>query len=238
MQTSQTSLEPTRGTLYIVPTPIGNMADLTPRAIEVIQEAQVVAAEDTRRTGKLLHHIEVAKPMVSYHDHNAQQRVPELLNRLLNGESVALVSDAGMPLMSDPGYKLVKACLENDVTVMPLPGAAAMLAAVVASGLPPYPFVFVGFLPRQRGKLATLFHHSRQPIIDKPATYVAYESPQRLAKSLAVLQQELGGQVQVSVALELTKLHERFFRGSVEQVLQQVSQPPKGEVTVAWYAGT
>ena len=216
------------GTLYICATPIGNLADMTPRAAAALAQATVVAAEDTRRTAGLLHYLEIKKPLISYHEHNKAGRGPELIERLLAGDTVALVSDAGFPGLSDPGEDLVKLALAAGVTVVPLPGANAALCALVASGLPAVPFFFGGFLPKTAKK-------RREQLIlwrDIPATLVLYEAPHRLKSVLTDLLASLGDREMV-MARELTKLHEEFFRGTISQCLERSQTvAPRGEYTL------
>jgi 16S rRNA (cytidine1402-2'-O)-methyltransferase len=197
------------GTLYVVATPIGNLEDLTARALRVLGEVRLVAAEDTRRTGLLLSHFGLHTPLTSYFEHNKLAKLDHILSALEAGD-VALVSDAGTPNLSDPGYELVRAALEAGHAVVPVPGASALLAALVASGLPTDAFVYLGFLPRKaaerRGLLAG--------VAREPRTLVAYEAPHRLLETLAEVQAQLGDRP-VAVARELTKLHEEIFRGPV-----------------------
>src|SRR5438067_6140034 len=193
------------GRLVVCPTPIGNLEDVTLRVLAALRDADVVACEDTRRTRTLLDRYGVGAPLVSYHEHNEERRAAELVERMRRGEVVALVSDAGMPLISDPGYVLVRGCVAAGLEVEVLPGPSAALAALVASALPADVWRFVGFLPRQRSALVEVF--------GSPETVVAFESPQRLAASLAVLA-ELDPERPVAVCRELTKLHEEVVRGT------------------------
>lgn len=218
------------GTLYLVGTPIGNLEDITFRAVRILKEADIIAAEDTRHTGKLLQHFQVTTPQISYHDHNTQQRIPQLIARLERGEAIALVTDAGMPGISDPGYELVCACVAADLTVVPIPGPTAVIAAVAAAGLPSDRFVFEGFLPvkgkARKARLAELK--------TEPRTTILYESPHRLVKTLTELGETLGTDRAVTLARELTKRYEEFWRGSIaEALLHYESVVPKGEFTVA-----
>ncbi len=220
--------KPTAG-LYVVATPIGNAADITLRALDTLKRADAIACEDTRVTSKLMGIHGVTTPLVSYHEHNAERMRPVLVGRMQAGESVALVSDAGTPLVSDPGYKLVRACVEAGVPVTALPGPSAALAGLVLSGLPSDRFLFAGFLPNKSaarrtalGELATV-----------PATLVFYESPQRLADSLADMAAVLGPR-EAAMARELTKLYEEVRRGPLPDLAAHYEQagPPKGEVVV------
>lgn len=221
------STEP--GTLYLVGTPIGNLEDITFRAIRILKQVDAIAAEDTRHTGKLLHHFQISTPQVSYHDHNTQQRIPQLIQRLQGGEAIALVTDAGMPGISDPGYELVCACVEADITVVPIPGPSAVVAAVAAGGLACDRFVFEGFLPvKGKARKARI-----ETLKTEPRTAVLYESPHRLLKTLGDLQTALGAERQIVTARELTKRYEEFWRGSVaEAITHYNTTPPKGEFTM------
>lgn len=220
----------TVGTLYLVATPIGNLEDITFRAVRILQEADLIAAEDTRHTGKLLHHFQIETPQLSYHEHNSQRRIPQLIEKLQAGQTIALVSDAGMPGISDPGYELVCACAEVGIVVSPIPGPAAVVSAIAASALPSDRFTFEGFLPvkgKARGeRLAQLAIESR--------TMVLYESPHRLLKTLTDLQTHLGGERRVTLARELTKRYEEFWRGTVKDAIEHfTTTEPRGEFTVA-----
>jgi 16S rRNA (cytidine1402-2'-O)-methyltransferase len=222
------SLEP--GTLYLVGTPIGNLEDITFRALRILKSADLIAAEDTRHTGKLLQHFQITTPQISYHDHNRQQRIPQLISRLQQGETIALVTDAGMPGISDPGYELVCACIEHQLTVVPIPGPSAVIAAIAAAGLPSDRFVFEGFLP-VKGK-------SRQARLEalktEPRTAVLYESPHRLVKTLSDLGDVLSLDRPITLARELTKRYEEFWRGTIgEALVYYETTVPKGEFTVA-----
>ena len=212
------------GRLIVCPTPIGNLEDITLRVLAALREADVVACEDTRRTRVLLDRYGVGASLVAYHEHNEPERSAELVRRMHRGETVALVSDAGMPLVSDPGFVLVRACVAAGLAVEVLPGPSAALAALVASALPSDHWRFVGFLPRKRGELEQVFA-SRE-------TVVSFESPRRVAASLAVLA-ELDPQRRVAVCRELTKVHEEVVRGSAaELAARYASQAPRGEVAL------
>ena len=220
--------DPKPGTLYIVGTPIGNLEDMTFRAVRILQAVDAIAAEDTRHTGKLLHHFQITTPQVSYHEHNRITRTGELVERLQQGQAIALVSDAGMPGISDPGYELVKACVEAGLTVVPIPGCSAVVAALTASGLPSDRFVFEGFLPAKpkdrRAHLEQLKSESR--------TLVFYEAPHRLRQTLQDLLM-LGGDRAIVLARELTKLHEEFWRGTIAEAVDQYrDREPMGEFTL------
>jgi 16S rRNA (cytidine1402-2'-O)-methyltransferase len=213
----------TGGRLLVVSTPIGNLGDLSPRAREALESADLVACEDTRHTGMLLARLGAAKGrLVSLHEHNERQRLPGLLAALGEGRTVALVSDAGTPLLSDPGYLLVREAAALGVPVEAVPGASALLAALVASGLPPLPFTFAGFPPQRPGKRRSFYR--RFAALDH--TLVFYESPHRLARSLADAAAELGGRP-AAVARELTKLHEEVIRGTLGELAAELARRGK-----------
>jgi 16S rRNA (cytidine1402-2'-O)-methyltransferase len=215
--------------LYLVATPIGNLADLTRRAEQVLANADLVACEDRRVTSRLMHHLGLRRPLALYHEHNAETARPELLARLQDGQSVALVSDAGTPAISDPGYKLVRAAVAQGSAVHPIPGPSAVLAALVASGLPTDRFLFQGFLPpRSAARQRTL-----RELAPVPATLVLFESPQRLAETLADAASVLGARP-AAVARELTKLHEEHRRGTLAELAAhyEAAGPPRGEAVL------
>jgi 16S rRNA (cytidine1402-2'-O)-methyltransferase len=217
------------GLLYVVATPIGNLEDITYRAVRVLGEADLIACEDTRQTRKLLDHYDIHKPTISYHDHNEQERTEDLIARLLTGETIALVSDAGMPLVSDPGYRIVHAAIEAGIRVHPLPGPSASLTALAASGLPTDSFHFGGFLPPKTGQRAKLL----ESLADEHATLIFYEAPHRILESLEAIEAALGPRP-VVVAREITKIHEEFLRGTALQIHAQLSarDAVKGEMTL------
>lgn len=215
--------------LYVVATPIGNAADITLRALDTLARADAIACEDTRVTSRLMGIHGIATPLVSYHEHNAERMRPVLIGRMQAGEVVALVSDAGTPLVSDPGYKLVRACVEAGVAVTALPGPSAALAALVLSGLPSDRFLFAGFLPNKSAARRTALGE----LVAVPATLVFYESPQRLAESLADMADVLGPR-EAAMARELTKLYEEVRRGPLPDLAAHYRDagPPKGEVVI------
>jgi len=215
--------------LYVVATPIGNAADITLRALDTLKRADAIACEDTRVTSKLMGIHGIATPLVSYHEHNAERMRPVLIGRMQAGEAVALVSDAGTPLVSDPGYKLVRACVEAGVAVTALPGPSAALAGLVLSGLPSDRFLFAGFLPNKSAARRTALGE----LVAVPATLVFYESPQRLAQSLADMADVLGPR-EAAMARELTKLYEEVRRGPLPDLAAHYREtgPPKGEVVI------
>ncbi len=216
------------GTLYVVATPIGNLEDITLRALRVLREVDLIAAEDTRHTSKLLQHYGIRKPLVSYHEHNEARRVPELVAQLRSGRSVALVSDSGMPGVSDPGYELVQASIKAGIPVVPVPGPSAILAALVTSGLPTDRFLFVGFPPRRTGERRRFL----EEFVEERATLILFESPERVIPTLHDLLEVLGDR-RVAVCRELTKLHEEVFRGTVREAIAHLeAHPPRGEITL------
>jgi len=214
-----------KGTLYIVPTPIGNLEDITYRAVRILSEVDLIAAEDTRHTKKLLHYFEIEKETISYHEHNRSERIPYLLRKLDEGKDIALVSDAGMPAISDPGYELVQATIKKDLSVIVLPGANAAITALVGSGLPTEQFLFIGFLPRRKKEQKELLERLQR----KKATLILYESPHRVAQTLHRIAQFFGKR-RVALARELTKVYEQYIRGTVEEVKDWVeNNPVRGE---------
>lgn len=217
------------GSLYLVPTPIGNLQDMTFRAIDTLKEVAVIASEDTRNTQKLLNHFGVETPQISFHEHNYKERIPKLVDRLQKGESIAQVSDAGMPSISDPGHELVVACIDANLPVIALPGATAGVTALIASGLPAEQFTFYGFLARKKNtqlkELALLQ--------SKPETLIFYESPYRLKATFANLVTVFGEDRQGSLCRELTKLHEEYLRGTLADILAYLQENEiKGECCI------
>jgi 16S rRNA (cytidine1402-2'-O)-methyltransferase len=219
--------EPT-GCLYLVGTPIGNLEDITFRAVRILKEADQIACEDTRHSLKLLNHYDIAKPLVSYHEHNEMTRAPELVLAMEQGAKVALVSDAGMPLVSDPGHRLVTLCLRHKIPVIPVPGPSALLAALSASGLPNEEFLFVGFLPARSGERKRAIERLR--IEDR--TIIFYESPHRIEETIAEAREILGDRP-ACLAREVTKLHEEFRRGTLSEISSSLQErPARGEITL------
>ncbi|MEZ4794598.1 MAG: 16S rRNA (cytidine(1402)-2'-O)-methyltransferase [Flavobacteriaceae bacterium] len=213
------------GKLYLVPTPIGNLNDMTFRAIEVLKTVELVLAEDTRTSGKLLKHFAIATPMQSHHMHNEHQTVAHLVMKMASGQDIALISDAGTPAISDPGFLLTRACLEAGIEVECLPGATAFVPALVNSGLPNDRFVFEGFLPLKKGRQTRL-----EQLAEETRTMVFYESPHKLLKTLSQFVGYFGSERRVSVSRELTKLHEETVRGTLKEVLDYFEKKsPKGE---------
>ena len=219
-----------KGTLYIVGTPIGNLEDISFRAVRILQSVDLIAAEDTRHTGKLLHHFQIKVPQVSCHEHNQKQRIPELIEKLQAGKNIAVVTDAGMPGISDPGYEIVKACIEAALLVVPIPGPNAAITALSAAGLATEKFVFEGFLStkgkQRKQRLEMLQNESR--------TMILYESPHRLRKTLQDLEKTLGKNRQIALGRELTKIHEEFWRGTIGAALSHYENTvqPQGEFTL------
>lgn len=214
--------------LYIVPTPIGNLEDITFRAVKVLQEADLILAEDTRTSGKLLKHYNITTPMQSHHMHNEHKMVDGLVKKILSGSSIALISDAGTPSISDPGFLLIRACIENDIDIECLPGATAFVPALVNSGLPTDKFVFEGFLPVKKGR-QTRF----KVLAEETRTMVFYESPHKLIKTLTNFCEYFGEDRPVSVSRELTKLYEETIRGTAKEALAHfTNKPPKGEIVI------
>jgi len=216
------------GKLYLVPTPIGNLEDMTLRAIKVLKDVDVVLAEDTRTSGKLLKHFDINTPLQSHHMHNEHKQVDTLVQKMKDGTTYALISDAGTPAISDPGFLLTRACVENDIEVECLPGATAFVPALVNSGLPNDRFVFEGFLPVKKGRQTRLLE-----LAEETRTMVFYESPHKLLKTLRHFAEYFGEDRPVSVSRELTKLYEETIRGTVAEVLEHFNnKAPKGEFVI------
>ncbi|KAB1066802.1 16S rRNA (cytidine(1402)-2'-O)-methyltransferase [Tamlana haliotis] len=214
--------------LYIVPTPIGNLKDITFRALEVLKDVDLILAEDTRTSGKLLKHFEISTHMQSHHMHNEHKTVDAIIQKLKSGTTVALISDAGTPAISDPGFLLSRACIENDIPIECLPGATAFVPALVNSGLPNDKFVFEGFLPVKKGRQTRLLL-----LAEETRTIIFYESPHKLVKTLGHFCEYFGEERTVSVSRELTKLFEETVRGTAKAVLEHyTNKPPKGEIVI------
>jgi len=220
--------------LYLVATPIGNLGDITLRALDVLKGVDRITCEDTRQTQKLLNHFQIATPTESLHEHNEHERAPALLEALKNGQRIAVVTDAGMPGISDPGALLTAAAVAAGVTVIPIPGANAALTAVVASGLPSGAFTYLGFLPEKAGQRRTRLEQIAAQSADAPRTIIFYEAPHRIAETLADLEAVFGPELRIVVARELTKVHEEFLRGAVANVRRELAgrNRIRGEITV------
>ena len=216
------------GKLYVVPTPVGNLEDMTLRAIRVLKEADLVLAEDTRTSGVLLKHFEIKNAMQSYHKFNEHQVLASIIQRLKAGETIALVSDAGTPGISDPGFLVVRECVRNGIEVQCLPGATAFVPALVASGLPDERFCFEGFLPQKKGRMTRL-----NALAEETRTMIFYESPYRLVKTLVQFAALFGGERKVSVCREISKIHEESVRGTLDEVIAHFTESePKGEIVI------
>lgn len=216
------------GILYVVPTPVGNMEDMTFRAIRILKEADLILAEDTRTSGILLKHYEIKNAMRSHHKFNEHKTVEGIVNRIKAGETVALISDAGTPGISDPGFLVVRECVKNDIEVQCLPGATAFVPALVSSGLPDERFCFEGFLPQKKGRMTRL-----NALAEEPRTMIFYESPYRLLKTLTQFQEIFGADRQVSVCREISKVHEESVRGSLQEVVAHfTATEPRGEIVI------
>jgi 16S rRNA (cytidine1402-2'-O)-methyltransferase len=214
--------------LYLVPTPIGNLGDITLRAIEILSEADLILAEDTRKSGFLLKHLQISKPIHSHHKFNEHRTIESLVQRLLGGTSIALISDAGTPGISDPGFLLVRACIKEGIPLETLPGPTAFVPALINSGLPCEKFVFEGFLPQKKGRQKRL-----SELATEPRTMVLYESPYRLVKTLSQMAEHFGPDRKASVSRELTKIHEETVRGTLEELAQHYGQGTvKGEIVI------
>ncbi|MDR1784278.1 MAG: 16S rRNA (cytidine(1402)-2'-O)-methyltransferase [Endomicrobium sp.] len=225
-----------RSVLYIVPTPIGNLEDITLRALRVLKECDLVACEDTRKSLKLLSHFGISKPLISFHSYNERYKVEYVVNKLLNGNNVALVSDAGMPCISDPGYTLIKLVIKKyrkDVKVEVLPGASAVVTALVGSGLPIDGFIFCGFLKRKSTKI----RKELSELLNLKKTIIFYESPHRIIKTVTVCKDVFGKNAEICLAREITKKFEEFMRGSIEEILENIKNKNSllGEFVVLIY---
>ena len=225
----QSSYAKEEGKLYLVPTPIGNLEDITIRAKKVLTEADYIAAEDTRTSGILLEKIGVHNKMLSFHKYNSVQRAPELVQMMKDGAVIAEISDAGMPVISDPGYILVQECIKEDVPVVPLPGPSAFATALIASGFDAQPFTYYGFLPRKASEQKPYFEQMNKA----KATSIFYEAPHRLSKTLQTLASVLPVERQIVAARELTKIHEEFVRGTIQEVSEYFeNNAPRGEFVI------
>lgn len=236
------------GKLFIVATPIGNMQDISLRAIAILEEVQIIACEDTRRTGSLLkslekaHHDENAQPkrLISYYEENELQRIPEIVTLLKNGSDVALVSDAGTPAISDPGFKLIRECIKEKIPVESVPGPSSVLTALIVSGLPTDKFFFIGYLPKKSGKRQNYFQDLKDMLLvtkHMQPTVILFEAPHRLTKTLLDVQ-AVFGDISLVVGRELTKVHEEVVRGTVSKVIAKYDKkPPRGELVILFHLG-
>ena len=216
------------GILYVVPTPVGNMEDMTFRAIRILKEADLILAEDTRTSGNLLKHYDIKNSMLSHHKFNEHKTAGSIVERILAGETVALISDAGTPAISDPGFLLVRECVRAGVEVQTLPGPTAFVPALVSSGLPDERFCFEGFLPQKKGRATRL-----KNLQDEPRTMIFYESPYRLVKTLTQFAEYFGAERRVSVCREISKIHEESVRGTLAEVIDHFTQTePRGEIVI------
>jgi 16S rRNA (cytidine1402-2'-O)-methyltransferase len=219
---------PVHGKLYLVATPIGNLEDITLRAIRILKESSAIACEDTRHTQKLLNHYGIQNRLVSYHEHNENSRAPELISDLENGATIALVTDAGTPVISDPGHRLVALCIEHGIPVIPIPGPSSALAALSSSGISAGQFLFVGFLPARQGER----RRALSALANQTYTLIFFEAPHRIAKTLSDAAQILGPR-QAVLGREITKLHEEFLRGTLAELASRLSESPaRGEMTL------
>ncbi|MEG0289250.1 MAG: 16S rRNA (cytidine(1402)-2'-O)-methyltransferase [Carnobacterium sp.] len=216
MQSQKSFEKESRGMLYLVPTPIGNLEDMTIRGIRILKEVDLIASEDTRNTQKLLNHFEIKTSQISFHEHNTQERIVQLLEKMHEGSTIAQVSDAGMPSISDPGHELVVACIEAGIPVVPLPGANAGLTALIASGIAPQPFYFYGFLPRKKKEQL----QELEELNHRPETLILYESPHRLKEVLKNMVTVFGAERRIVCCRELTKRYEEFIRGTIAEALE------------------
>lgn len=214
--------------LYIVPTPIGNLEDITLRALRILKEVDLILAEDTRKTGILLKHYEIKKAIMPHHKFNEHKSIPSIINRILAGEKMALVTDAGTPAISDPGFLITRACIEAEVEIECLPGATAFIPALVNSGLPNDRFIFEGFLPQKKGRQKRLGE-----LVEEQKTMIFYESPHRLLKALAQFAEVFGEGRKACVSRELTKIHEENIRGTLKEVIEYYTTATiKGEIVI------
>lgn len=215
-----------KGKLYLVATPIGNLDDITIRAIKILQNVDLIAAEDTRHSLKLLNHLEISKPLISYHRHNEENKTEVLINKLLNGENIALITDAGTPAISDPGEEVVKQAIEKEIEIIPIPGACALINALICSGMNTREFVFYGFLPLNKKLRKNKFGEIKK----ENKTIILYEAPHKINQTLKDILQEVGD-VNIVLARELTKIHEEFIRGKISEIIEKYTDL-KGEMII------
>lgn len=219
--------------LIIIATPIGNLKDITLRALKMLNEVDAVICEDSRRTGLLLNHFQIKKPLIVVNDFNEAKMVEPVIERLRTGQNLALVSDAGMPLVSDPGYKIIRQCISEGIEVDCLPGPSAVTTALVLSGLPPYPFTFLGYLPEKQGKQNEMLAKIKSSLLE--STYLLFAAPHKLVKNLQVIQKNLGD-LDITIAFELTKMHQNVKNKKISEWLKQFEKPkPKGEAVLLFH---
>ena len=220
------------GNLYIVATPIGNMEDMTQRAVKTLSEVDVILAEDTRRSGRLLKYFSINTPLISFYEHNEDKKISAVIERLKKGENIAQITDAGTPTISDPGFKLVRECVRNKIKIIPVPGPSSIISALVASGLPTDSFTFLGYLPKKEGKRKIFYKKIRKLIYDIKTTVIFFETPHRITKTLAEIEKNFP-ENNLSVARELTKVNEEIVSGEVKEVVEKLkSRKLKGEITL------
>ena len=220
------------GNLFLVATPIGNLADISYRAISILEGVDLILAEDTRRSSVLLKHYSISKPLSSFHEHNEERKQNEIVARLKQGQNIALISDAGTPTLSDPGYKLIRECVKEDIKVVSIPGASAVISALASSGLPTDSFSFFGYVPKKSGKKKTFFEKIHQSLNDITSTAILFESPYRIESTLQELDR-IFPEKNIVIARELTKSHEEIIRGKVASVAKALSgKRLKGEITI------
>jgi len=226
------------GTLYIVATPIGNLQDLSLRAIDILKTVDGIACEDTRKTGLLLHHISIKSHLISYYEQNESRRIPEILNALKNGLNIALVSDAGTPTISDPGFKLVRECVRQGIKVESIPGPSSVISALVVSGLPTDKFLFLGYPPRKPGHRKKLFENIASMIRIIKVTIIMFEAPHKLLRTLSEIR-DVFGDIDIVIARELTKIHEEIRREKLSESISHFTKiAPKGEFVVLFHLGS
>ncbi|MCS6956534.1 MAG: 16S rRNA (cytidine(1402)-2'-O)-methyltransferase [Patescibacteria group bacterium] len=220
--------------LYLVSTPIGNLKDITLRALEILKEVDEIICESTDTALKLLNHYQIKKPLIHLSDENQLQQIPKIIEKLKNGKKLALISDAGTPTISDPGQFLVKQAVKENVKISPIPGPSAILSALISSGLPTQPFLFLGFLPKKNSEKQKIFEQIKNIVINKKsAIIVFFESPNRLIETLEIIKNVLGEKTQLSIAREMTKIYEEFIRGSINEILKKIKQKNiKGEISI------
>ncbi|HOZ55355.1 MAG TPA: 16S rRNA (cytidine(1402)-2'-O)-methyltransferase [Clostridia bacterium] len=215
-----------KGKLYLVATPIGNLKDITYRAVEVLKEVDIIAAEDTRHSLKLLNHLEISKPLVSYHRHNEENKSEFLINKILNGENIAIITDAGTPAISDPGEEIVKLAIKNHIEIIPIPGACALINALIISGMNTKEFSFYGFLPLNKKNRKIKIEEIKK----EQKTIILYEAPHKIINTLKDINEEIGD-INISIIKELTKIHEKVFRGKISEIIEKLENI-KGEIII------